>query len=147
MALVKTLPDPFGGPDLADCYLRWGDLVISPRTETVRVVFQAFRSEAARLAGRAPLPIPVAFEVGPVGGPAVFGPAPVLDPGDPAADPPVPPTYGEPPLLAPAVPSYAEFTAGMGGTIDGQPGAADVIGALVYGYAKSRPELADAQDA
>jgi hypothetical protein len=127
MALVKDLPDPFGGPDLADCYLRWGDLVISPRTRTVRVVFEVYRSQEARDAGKAQLPIPVEFAIGPVGSPPVY-----------AED-------GS--LVTPAVPSYDQWRAAINATANGEPGAADLIGALVYGYAKSRPELADAIDA
>jgi hypothetical protein len=140
MALVKTLPDPFEvGADLEGCYLRWGDLVISPRTKTVRVVFEVYRSEAARNAGKAPLPIPVEFTIGPVGAPAQYGPVPVDAEGNPTGEPA--------PLLSPAVPSYDDWRAAINATVDGQPGAADLIGALVYGYAKAQPELTDAVDA
>jgi hypothetical protein len=137
MALLKTLPDPFGGPDLADCYCRWGDLVLSPRTRTAE----------ARAAGRAPLPIPLEFRIGPTAVPAQYGPPPLLAPAvlDDAGNEVTPAQYGPPPLLAPAVPSYDEFSAGLNGTAD-QPGLADGLGAIIYGFAKQQPALADAAD-
>lgn len=134
MPINLSIVDPFSKATSTQGFA-WADIVaFSALAQEIRLVYRLHPSAQAAADGGEPYPTAVEIHIGPTARAAEYGPAPLLDPGQPAVAPvyqvdadgnlvfdqdgnpvivtpghdAVPPTYGPAPLLRARVPSYGE---------------------------------------